>query len=274
MWYELGLDVEYGFIETNRTVFNAAVRELDFSSPAAPGIINQWVSEKTYGKIPEIVDGIDPAQVLFVINAIAFKGNWTTQFDPQNTAADFFTKTDGTRVPCDMMRLETEFDYFKDASFEALDMTYGNGDFSMTVFLPGPDLPVDGFINGLCADSLEVWSGKMQQNDMVCQLPKFKMEYEIKLNDALAALGMGVAFTDRADFSRILKTGGLQIDEVKQKTYIDVNEEGTEAAAVTAISFVNVSMPCTFRADRPFVFLIRERRSGTVLFIGKIENPS
>jgi serpin B len=273
IWHELGLEIEPDFIRTNKTYFNALVQGLDFNSPEAPGVINQWVSEKTYGKIPEIVDGIDQAQVLFVINAIAFKGNWTTQFDPKNTTADFFLKADGTQVPCDMMRLETGFDYYRNGSFEAVDLPYGGGDFSMTVFLPNPGTPVDVFIKGLSADSLDVWSGKMQKNIIVLQLPKFKLQYEIRLNDALSALGMGIAFTDRADFTRILKGGGIQIDEVKQKTYIDVNEEGTEAAAVTAISFT-VSMPYLFRADRPFVFLIRERRSGTILFMGKIEDPS
>ncbi|HEX9935459.1 MAG TPA: serpin family protein, partial [bacterium] len=155
----------------------------------------------------------------------------------------------------------------------AVDMPYGSGDFSMTVLLPRRGKAIDAFIAGFSADSLALWFGSMQKSERMLQFPKFKLEYEIEMTDVLSGLGMGIAFSDRADFTRILKIGGLKIDGVKHKTFVDVNEEGTEAAAVTSISFAT-SMPAFFRADRPFLYLIREKHSGSILFIGKVVDPT
>jgi len=273
IWYRLGLEVEPDFVQTNRTHFYALIRELDFRLPEAPDAINGWVSEKTGGRINKIIDRIKPDMVLFLVNAIYFKGNWTTPFDPKQTRDDRFTKADGSGMPCIMMNLEQKFSYTENATFQAIELPYGDGSFSMLVVLPRESRSLNALVSGLSADSLNRWSGRMKEIRITVQFPKFKTEYEIKLNDALTALGMGVAFTPDANFTRIRKTGGLCIDEVKHKTFVEVNEEGTEAAAVTVVGIIETALGPRLRVDRPFLFVIREKRSGTILFIGRMMEP-
>ncbi len=273
IWYRLGLAVEPDFIQTNNTHFYALIRELDFRLPVVPDVINGWVSEKTGGRINKIIDQINPAMVMFLVNAIYFKGSWTYRFDPKQTRDDQFTKTDGSRVPCSMMNLEQKFKYTENAMFQAIELPYGEGAFSMLVFLPQQGRTLNALVSGLSADSLNRWCERMQDVNITVQFPKFKLEYEIRLNDVLTALGMGVAFTPDANFTRICKFDGLCIDEVKHKTFVEVDEEGTEAAAVTVVGIFQTALGPFLRVDRPFLFAIREKRSGTILFIGKMMEP-
>jgi len=277
IWYRRSLTFEEEFINLNRTYFNAEVSGLDFSDLKAVDIINGWVDKNTNGKIKEIVDPpIDPLTVMFLINAIYFKGFWTYKFDKSLTKDDWFTLPDGSKKPCKMMIQDGEFQYFHNADFQAIDLPYGDGDFSMTIFLPNPQKDIDSLIAEFNQENWSLWINSFSKQEMTLEFPKFTLEYELKLNDVLTALGMGIAFDpDQADFTKMYKgPEPLFISQVKHKTYVEVNEEGTEAAAVTSVEIMTTGLPPLMRVDRPFVFVIRENKSQTILFMGKIVEPT
>jgi serine protease inhibitor len=280
IWYRQGEDILEPFIGDCTTYFDAEVSGLDFADPDAADVINAWVSAKTGGRIDEIVGKpIDPAFVMFLINAIYFKGAWTYQFDPALTRDAEFTGPDGSARPCRMMEQPepgetSEYMYFTDGALEAIDLPYADGWFSMTILLPPDGTKIDDFVAGLTPEAWDAWLGGLGQREGSIAMPRFKLAYDKRLDQVLSALGMEIAFTPAADFSGMRESGGLFIGEVKHKTFVEVTEEGTEAAAVTEVGMRD-SVPETFamRVDRPFVFAIRERHSGTILFIGKIGDP-
>ncbi len=282
IWYRQGIPVKEEFIKLNLTYFDAEVAALDFNKPDAAATINGWVDEKTHGKITEIVTPpIDPMTVMFLINAIYFKGTWTYEFDKEATMEDWFYLPDSSRVQCQMMNQGNEFRYFENELFQAVDLLYGKEKFSMIVFLPKRDVAIDSLINLFNQENWDSWLRSFGKDSGDLFLPKFTLEYKITLNNVLTALGMGIAFDgDRADFGGIADLtqlpGNLYISQVLHKTFVEVNEEGTEAAAVTSVEFGITSInPQRFvmRIDRPFVFAIRENHSHTILFLGKIVNP-
>lgn len=278
IWYRQEYDVEQDFIDLNRTYFKAEVSALNFNEPNAVDVINGWVDKNTKSKIKEIVQPpIDPQTVMFLINAIYFKGTWTYEFDKKETQDDRFNLPDGSKVPCRMMVQEKRFRYFENDDFQAIDLPYGDEKFSMTIFLPKPQFDMGTLIDRLNQENLNSWIGKLSKRSGTLYLPKFKIEYGLSLKKALSALGMGIAFTDKADFTKINRDGGLFISEVKHKTFIEVDEEGTEAAAVTSVGMMITSVgPADFvmRIDRPFILMIRENHSQTILFMGKIMEPT
>jgi serpin B len=150
-----------------------------------------------------------------------------------------------------------------------VDLPYGNEKFSMTVLMPHANIDMESLIDGITQETWDDWMGRFARREIAVLLPKFKLEYEKTLNDVRADLGMEIVFTPGADFTKIRQSGGLWIDEVKHKTFVEVNEEGTEAAAVTSVGFTD-SMPASILFDRPFLYVIREHHSGTILFIGKM----
>jgi serine protease inhibitor len=277
IWFRQELSFEKEFIDLNKTYFNAQVKGLNFSDPNAAKTINAWVDENTNGKIKEIVDDpIDPLLVMFLIDAIYFKGTWTYEFDENLTKDDLFTLPDGSKKACKMMTQEGEFQYFENADFQAIDLPYGDGDFSMTIFLPRPQNDIDSLITEFNQENWNRWINSFSKREGTLQLPKFTLEYELKLNEVLKALGMAVAFDPlQADFTKMYKgPDNLFISKVKHKTFAKVNEEGTEAAAVTSVEMELTSVGPLMRVDRPFIFMIRENKSQTILFIGKIVEPT
>ena len=275
IWYRQGLTPEDEFLNLCKEYFDALVTGLDFNDADAAETINAWVDENTNGKIKEIVDGpIDPLIVMFLIDAIYFKGTWTYRFDKDQTSDDWFTLPDGTAKPCKMMEQRGMYQYYSNEDFQALDLPYGDGDFSMTIFLPSWETNVDSLIDLFDHESFTYWISCLAfpSDSFDIYIPKFKLEYKLKLNDALQALGMGIAFSSAADFSKMYKDVGVWIDEVIHKTFVQVDEEGTEAAAVTSVSMTLGPAP-GFRVNRPFVFVIRENQSQAILFIGKIVEP-
>lgn len=282
IWHREMFPVEDEFIEINKTYFDAEVSGLNFSAPNASNIINEWVNQKTDGKIEKIVDApINPLTMMFLINAIYFKGIWTYEFDESQTRDDLFTLPDGSKKPCRMMSQENEFQYFENDEFQAIDLPYGDGDFRMTIFLPRLEKDVDSLIGTLNQENWNRWMNSFHKRELTLQLPKFTLEYDIELNDVLKGLGMEIAFnSSEADFTKMYKEeevgANLYISKVKHKTFVEVNEEGTEAAAVTSVEMTITAVPfkLLMRIDRPFIFAIRENRSGTILFIGKIVEPT
>jgi len=278
IWYRQSFTFEPAFIDLNRAYFNAEVSALDFNDPNSVGIINNWVDENTNGKITEIINSINPLDVMFLINAIYFKGTWTYEFDQDLTEDDLFYLPNGSQVTCKMMEQKGDFQYFSNDDFEAADLPYGDEYFSMAIILPRPGKTVDDIIAQFTPDNWEEWMSGFDKQGLAVQMPKFKLQYKLSLVQALGALGMEIAFDPyQADFTRMYPPGDLYISEVMHKTFVEVNEEGTEAAAVTSVtigttSVGDPSIP-VFRVDRPFVFVIRDRHSGSIIFAGKIIEP-
>ncbi len=273
VWTRQGFPVHADFLAAVRESFGAEVAELDFASPAAAGRINGWVDAATNGRIEDIVPTVIPADVvMYLINAIYFKAPWTFRFDPSGTHTEPFHLDDGSTRSVPLMNLRRELPYQENDRFQAVDLPYGGSAFSMTVLLPRQDWSVDDLATSIDAMQWQDIAGSFRETDLEVFLPRFRMSYERKLNDDLAALGMVDAFDHRADLTRLSPVGGLWISSVKQKSWVDVNEEGTEAAAATAVTVVESAGPVV-RADRPFLFFIRERLSGTILFVGKVASP-
>jgi len=276
IWYRFDLAFEQEFIDLNKSYFNALVSGLDFRLPNASNTINAWVDENTSGKIKKIVDDtIDPLTVMFLINAIYFKGTWTYQFDEKLTQVDSFTVVDGSKKPCNMMRQSGMFRYFSNASFQAIDLPYGDKKFGMTVFLPNPGVDIDSLISEFNRENWSLWMNSFSRQEGDLWFPKFGLEYELVLNAVLKALGMEIAFSDGADFTKMYEPGGIFISKVKHKSFVKVDEEGTEAAAATSVEMrlTSVQSGFTMRVDRPFLFIIGENHSQSILFMGKIVDP-
>lgn len=279
IWYRNDHVFEELFFNQCKNYFDAEVAGLDFSDPTSKDIINAWVDENTNGKIKEIVERINPNNVMFLINAIYFKGIWTFQFDEKGTFDDQFYLPDNSSVPCKMMAQKEEYAYFENEQIQAVDLPYGDGLYSMVIILPNSKVTIDDLILAMDQSTWNEWLSKFEKQEGNIFLPRFKLEYKIKMNDVLKALGMEIAFSDvEADFTRIFQQGGLYIDEVNHKTFVEVNEEGTEAAAVTSVVISERSggglEGFVMHMNRPFIFVIREHHSGTILFVGKIVDPS
>lgn len=278
LWGKKGVNFSNDFKTTNEDYFKALTNTLDFSSPEASKMINEWVSNATQGKISKIVDDkISADTLLFLINAIYFKGDWTNKFDKALTKEHDFNLSSGSTKKVQMMSLYEKLAYYKDDNFQALSLPYGKENVSMYVFLPNDNL--EEFNKNLSEENLSSWFGKFSKKNGNLKLPKFKLEYEQSLNDSLKALGMNQAFNETADFSGMFSDSTkAAISNVKHKTYVDVNEEGTEAAAVTSVEVVATSVmptdePFDMTFDKPFFYLIRDNNSGTILFMGEVVNP-
>ena len=276
IWYRLGFRVEQPFLDANRTYFDARVDSLDFSDPGAAQTINNWVNAQTNGLIPEIVPSPLPNDALmYLIDAMYFKGDWTQQFDKALTAPRAFHLTDGSTVQVPTMTFGQEAAIRRASTSQGrmIDLSYGGAAFSMTILLPAENLNVDSLLANLTLDDWNTGVAALDTFVTEFYLPKFKLENSLTLNATLSALGMGVAFSDFADFTRMTPSG-VKISQVKHRTYVDVNEEGTEAAAVTSVGMEPTSVgPPVFKVDRPFVFALRENLSGTILFMGVIRHP-
>ncbi len=273
IWSRQGVKFNPIFLDRNREFFGAEIGSLNFSDPHSTEIINGWVDTNTKGKINQIVQRIDPRTLIVLINAIYFKGSWQQEFDISATRDGIFYLSDGSQKQVPMMYRKGAYPYFRGGNFEAARLPYGDGKVSMYVFLPNRDSNLNNFIEQLNAENWSNWMSQFKErtDDSEMILPRFELEYEAKLNDTLTALGMGIAFGTGADFSGMGPQ--LFISEVRHKTIIEVNEEGTEAAAVTAVVGVK-SLPPAFRVDRPFLFAIHDDRTQTLLFMGIVVEPT
>lgn len=275
LWYHNTFAVAGDFMVRNQNYLYARVAALDFRSSSAPDVINAWCDQNTNGKIKNIIDKLQPNDIMALLNAIYFKGTWTYQFDKSQTADDFFTTAAGAKQACKMMQQENKFDYFETNDLQAVDLPYGNTAFSMTILLPKTNHTVKEITDRLTPAQWAAWKNQFYSSNGKVFLPKIKLEYEQSLNAVLSALGMAVAFAPgQADFTGISTAAPLYISLVKQKTFLQVDEEGTEAAAVTVVTIGVTSVgPSTgffMRIDRPFVFMIRDHATDTILFIGQI----
>ena len=274
IFYRRGFPFEQSFLSTGKTWFDAEVKDLDFSAPASVGTINDWASRATNGKIREVIETIESEDVMFVINAVYFKGSWRSRFDPAKTADAQFQALGGSREPMKLMHQKEKLRYFENAEIQAVDLLYGNSAFAMTVVLPRADRDINAMTEAMTATAWSDLTAKFAEREVELYLPKLTLEYERRLNEDLKTLGMIDAFRPSfADFTAMSPLGReLFVSSVKQNTFVDIHEEGTEAAAVTTVTIGVTSVPVipVMRVDRPYLFAIRERFSGTILFVGKI----
>ena len=277
VWTRRGFPLRADFVEVLREVFRAEAMELDFASPSASGRINEWVRSATAGHIEEIVPAaIPPGVLMYLINAIYFKAPWTFEFDPDDTRTEPFYPEDRSPETVPLMTILRDFPYLETSRFQAVDLPYGGGAFSMTVFVPRDGVRVDDVVAALDAAAWGDIVGGFEETEVELFLPRFRMEYERELKDDLAALGIVNAFAPgKADLTRLSPVDELWISSVLQKALVEVTEEGTEAAAATVVVGVTSAPPppVTVRADRPFLFFIRERLTGAILFVGKLAHP-
>lgn len=273
VWYRNTFQVVPTFQDVLKTSFKAMVSAENFGDPATVGKINDWASKQTNGRIPKVIDQIQPDNVLFLLNALYFKGDWQKPFDPQATQDSPFTLANGQQTTVRMMRLNTILRRAFRPNYTAVELPYGSGNYTMTALLPASTTNADALIQSMTASEWNQAQTALVAGKIDLGLPKFTLNYEISLNSILAGMGMPTAFTNRADFTKINAGGQMLLSFVKQNTFVAVDEKGTEAAAVTTggVSTTSFQDPTFF--DRPFVVIIHEKTSGVVLFMGKIANP-
>ncbi|MDR1781159.1 MAG: serpin family protein [Tannerella sp.] len=269
IWIDPGFPVYEIFKITNTEYYNAEIRNEQFDG-ALKNKINDWCSDKTHGKITDFLKE-SPAPPLCLINALYFKGAWTLPFDKELTKDETFHNADGSQSTVAMMNMEDNLNYTTGANFKLLELPYGNESFAMELLLPNEGVSIDALVESLDADT---WSNAirgLQTVSLPVKLPRFKVEYERSLKESLQAIGLNKIFSE-PDFSRISDATDLYVKDVLQKTCAEVNENGTEAAAVTVIQMCTSTgepyVPPTFYADRPFLYLIREKTSGVIFFAG------
>jgi serine protease inhibitor len=279
LWSRKGFELRPDFLRKNTEFYRAETASLDFSDPGAPAVINGWVNKSTRGLIDKIVDSVSRETMLYLINAIYFKGRWQAEFDPSLTQDGVFHPADGGKKKAPMMNRSGSFRYGEDPALQVVRLPYGGGRIAMYIFLPRAADGLGDLLGTLDERSLGEWAGKLRSRDGDVSIPRFKIAYECGLVPALKAMGIKSAFdAGSADFSG-MSDQELFISEVKHKAVVDVNEEGTEAAAVTSIEMraTSVQEPqerFSFVADRPFFFVIRDDASGALLFMGTLYDPS
>lgn len=276
IWTRRGYPILASFLADARQFFDAEAQSLDFGSPAALDAINNWVSQKTKGKIPKILSSISSDEVLFAVNAIYFKGLWRTQFKKGETAPASFQRAVGGSQTVPFMHRQDDLPYFRGPDFEMTELWYGAGAHAMTVILPKEGTTGASLASRLSAADFATAAAGFHSSKIDLFFPKITFDYKRSLGQDLIALGMDPAFSDRADLTGIANDG-LVITRVEHKTFVAIDEEGTEAAAATAVGVGRTSQPqvVTIRVDRPFLVAIRERLSGTILFLGLVnEIPS
>ena len=280
LWARNGVAIKPGFIERNKQDYAAEIASLDFADPAAAETINSWVRKNTEGKIEKIVARINANDILFLINAIYFKGQWQFEFDKEDTKPDMFRLAGGEQKELPMMWQSGKYRYFKGKNFQSVALPYGQGSVSMYVFLPDEQTSLDQFEKELTHENWDLWMKSFGPRPGDLKLPRFKVEWDSTLNEPLKELGMAEAFDPaRADFSQIaepISGNNLFISEVKHKTRCEVNEEGTEAAGATSVVVAVRSAPpkkFLMKVDRPFFIAIRDNENGVLLFMGSVTNP-
>ena len=273
IWYDQSIQPLQSFLNINDSFYNAQVQGLNFSDPASVKIINNWVSSRTNGKITKILDQL--ASNLYLINAVYFKGTWKTAFDQSKTANAPFTTASGTSESVPFMSLTHTFNYLANDTAQMIQLPYGGGDFNMFVLLPGTNYTAIQLASFLNSGSFYSWQSRMDSMEIQLSVPKFQYSYSISnMQPELTDMGMGIAFTKSADLTRIYAQGG-QVSQAIHKTWINVDETGTEAAAVTAIGIIATATRNNLMlVDHPFLYLIQEKSSGVLLFIGIVNDPA
>lgn len=279
IWADHRVRFRSDFLDRGRQIFGAEIRTMNFADPSAATNINNWVAQSTNGKIDKLIDQVPEDAVMYLINAIYFRGTWTRQFDKALTSEADFYVADGKTKKIPFMRSTGNYAYTKTDAHEVVAIPYGDKRLAMIVVLPARDRKLADLLSDLKPETFSsiVTSLKLQQGTVL--LPKFRSVFETTLNDTLRELGMPIAFDQhRADFSGMSREAKLFISRVIHKTFVEVTEQGTEAAAATgtemSITSAPLEEPFVFKADRPFLYAIRDTQTGMILFAGMMYSPA
>jgi len=279
IWLNETYSLEDDFQKSTTDHFNAKVKEIDIDDSASADEINDWVEQATNGKITDMVDyPFNQDLIAFIMNAIYFKGDWKYAFDSDLTEDQDFKTGDGNSVQVPLMTLDETLNYLETDQFQAVELPYTGEDMSMHVFLPKENFSLDEFTQSLSIEQWKQWQNEFSETEGTLLLPKFELDYEVILNDPLRELGMTTAFNlDEAEFPNMTQgDDDIAISEVKQKSCVKVNEEGTEAAASTSSEMETTSFnPDSFKmsVNRPFFFTITDNETGAILFMGSMSEP-
>jgi serine protease inhibitor len=276
VFYKSGFPFNQSFLDDASKWFDAEVQAQNFADAAGTlSAVNGWASAKTNGRIPKVLDEVKSSDIMYLLNAIYFKGTWRDKFDPAKTIDAPFHPASGADQPAKLMSRQAKMAYTETPAFQAVDLPYGDSSFTMTVLLPKTGNSVESIAPALVAESWQALTSGFHPQEVALWLPKITFSWKRKLVDDMKALGMRAAFVpDGADFTRMSSTMGthLFVSLLQQNTFVAIDEEGTEAAAVTigGVGLTSAPIVMQMRVDRPYIFVIRERLSGTVLFMGKI----
>lgn len=273
IWSRNNFTVLESFTETNKTYYDADIFSADFTTSETLEAINGWCSDKTSGKIPEIINRIPSETAMILLNALYFNAPWKTTFDSTATKDIVFTKSNGDQVSQQQMKQYSKCNYMYTDFMQMIELPYGNENFSMLFLLPTDDFTITDLINELDYTTLDQWVDEMDTSYVVVRIPKFKFEWGREINNEIKSLGLEIAFGSNADFSGINMSEDIAITQVIHKLFFNVNEAGTEAAAVTDVHIGWGSSPIFFTVDKPFLFILKEKTSDVILFIGKVEEP-
>ncbi len=275
IWYRQDMPFRQEFLDLNQEYFDAEVAGLNFSDPRSVNTINDWVSSATNGRIPTIVDEIYSNEVIFLVNAIYFKGDWTTIFEDSRTKPISFTKPDSTTVTVNGMHMShAPMKFMANDDVTGLQMPYGDGDFAMTLLMPLEGVDIDALLANLDEQLWQEIQSSMRAGKNDIMVPRFRLSYSLKLNDVLSELGMEVAFdADRADFDGMCEECAIYLSRVMHKTFVQVDEKGTEAAAATSSSGAVGAAPPMWIFNRPFIYVIHTTNPDVILFMGKMVEP-
>jgi serpin B len=275
IWYKQGFNVLPQFLKTDSSYFHAQVQALDFTSASAPTTINNWVSNQTGGKIPTIINQIPGDEVMYLINAIYFKSVWKEKFDPSQTKSQPFYLTDGSTVQASFMDGTIDLNYYNDGKAAVYELPYSNSKYSLVILQPAIGTALKDFITSLDSTKWQTYMSGLTATNQQISFPKFKFSYFVNLNQPLKDLGLGIAFSDDANFSLIETPIPLKIDQVIHKAYVETDESGTTAAAATSVGIktATASEPPP-PINHPFMFAIRQMSSGLILFAGTVNDPT
>lgn len=276
-WYRNDLVINESFESSLQKYYNAEVKPTDFDDPATLDQINGWIEDKTNGKIKDMLDAIPGNILMYLINAVYFKADWQYQFDKNQTAEHPFQLSDGSSVNVPTMYSEgITLGFSSSSSAQLLDIPYGNGQYMFTVVLPNDAAAINALVETFSADHLAALLADTNQITTHLYMPKFKLEFKEELKEVLTHMGMGIAFSGEAAFGRLFENNvNANVSRVLHQSFLEVNEEGSEAAAATVVEIVETSAgpPAAIKINRPFLFFIREKHSNTILFSGKLMNP-
>ncbi|MCE5345611.1 MAG: serpin family protein [Bacteroidales bacterium] len=276
VWTENDFKVKKSFIDILEDYYNAKSEQFDINDASAPDKINAWIEDNTNGLIKNMIDKLDDNTVMLLINAIYFKGKWKSQFDKSATVEKPFYTPSGSSAEVPMMKQTSDFKYFDGNGFTLAEFPYGQGNFVMDIILPDARNGISALLPSVTDAGFAGWIGQLSEKKINLSFPRFKYGYKKKLKDILSEMGMGIAFTDDADFTNIAATPPLLINEVIHQAFIETNEEGTEAAAATVVSIGVTSMPAeplALNLDHPFLYIIRETSTNSILFMGRVADP-